>query len=73
MPYLTWQISRRCWRGADLFDMTPRGQYLMLRSRQRYAQRADANLPSLEPLRGEIGTIESFRFIGDVAADAGTP
>lgn len=73
MPSLTWQISRRCWRGADLFDMTPRGQYLMLRSRQRYAQRADANLRSLEPLRGEIGTIESIRFIGSVAAEAGAP
>jgi hypothetical protein len=64
--YRIWRMPRRCWRGADLWHMTPRGQYLYDRSRKRFARRPDAYLTSLEPLRGEIGTIESFRFISSV-------
>lgn len=58
-----WASPRRAWRGGTLTRFSPRGLYLIEQSRQRFLRRADAYLPSTVPLTGEIGRIESFRFI----------
>ena len=58
-----WTCPKRVWRGGTLTHFSARGLYLMEQSRQRFLCRPDAYLPSTLPLTGEIGRIESFRFI----------
>lgn len=58
---------RRAFRGATLTKLTPRGQWLYDRSLARYNATPDgiemARLGRTSIVTGEIGTIESLRFI----------
>jgi hypothetical protein len=68
---MTWlrmhTTPRRAFRGATIQSLTPRGQYIYQRSLARYnASQAGiemARLGRATMAAGEIGTIESFRFI----------
>lgn len=56
---------RAVFKGADLYELTVRGQWLLDRSKARYLRRPDAYTGGPELHSGEIGTFESFRFILD--------
>jgi hypothetical protein len=66
---------RRAFRGATLKSLTPRDKWLYDRSLARYNATADgiemAKIGRTSILTGEIGTIESFRFI--ISPDLPTP
>jgi hypothetical protein len=68
-----WRAPQRMWRGQDFGPLSARASYLRAQSQARFARRPDAYLPSMEPLTGEIGRIESFRFITSSAAPAPPP
>lgn len=64
-----WRAPKRVFKGGSLARLTPQGEYLWDRSRERFARRPDAYLAYLLPLDGEIGIVEGFRFIAADASD----
>jgi hypothetical protein len=58
-----WSTPRRCSRGGLLDYPTPQQRYLRMQSLVRYRRRPDAYEPGKELLTGELGHIDSFRFI----------
>lgn len=61
-----WKMPRRASGGGLLDPQTPRQRYLVEQSRVRYHRRPDAYLAGEEPRYvGELGHIDSFRFILD--------
>lgn len=58
-----WSTPRRANRGGLLDPRTPRQRYMLERSLERYRRRPDAYPPGDELLRGELGQVDSFRFI----------
>ena len=59
--------SNRIFRGADIFKLTPRGEYLMKRHHERVALNPQFGPRMREMSKvlacGELGRIDSFRFI----------
>lgn len=60
-----WKTPRRASGGGLLDPQTPRQRYLVEQSRARYRRRPDAYPAGEEVLKGELGHIDSFRFIMD--------
>jgi hypothetical protein len=58
-----WSTPRRASRGGLLDPPTARQRYLREQSLARYRRRPDAYPPGDELLRGELGHVDSFRFI----------
>jgi hypothetical protein len=59
-----WSMPRRALRGGTFAEFSARGRYLVEQSRARYHRRPDAYAPGTEPhFTGELGHVESFRFI----------
>lgn len=58
-----WVAPRRASGGGLLDPLTPKQRYLVDQSLTRYHRRPDAYPPGRETLPGELGTIDSFRFV----------
>lgn len=69
-----WSPPKKVHRGADLFNLTPKGRWYYERSKQRALLHQETHgWPFVVLMQGEIGRIESFRIIESGAELGNSP